>query len=104
MYCNNISCHFNETKEARRARIELLTADPVTAALQTLNRQLCHMIGAARRNELNFDTKLVDRDWENLGQRVLYCATKYARGEYPDRRVRDLWEAYGAWQEHVRMS
>ena len=73
---------------------------PHSAALKTLPYALRSLIRAAREGNLKFPANFVDATTQDLGHWVLECAARYATGHYRQRRLRDLWEAYGAWQIH----
>ena len=70
-----------------------------TATLAPLPEQLQTLVTAAQRNELTFAAQLAEYRVTNLGDWVLKHAANYATGRHTPRRLRDLWEAYGVWQQ-----
>ncbi|ACO45490.1 hypothetical protein DEDE109153_04450 [Deinococcus deserti] len=68
--------------------------------LKPLPKKLQALVSAAAQNKLPVAVQLADREVHDLGVWVLECAAKYATGRYPERRLRDLWEAYGVWKTH----
>ncbi|ASN81749.1 hypothetical protein [Deinococcus ficus] len=64
-----------------------------------LPKLLRPLVEAAQQGELAFPAQLAEYRVTDLGRWVLKQAAGYSTGRYTTRRLRDLWEAYGIWQQ-----
>lgn len=65
--------------------------------LAPLPEPLARLVAAAISPGLNFHARLPSGDVSNLGDFVLASAARYAAGHDPERQLKALWEARGAW-------
>lgn len=85
-----------QIKTQKDALVKALTAS-TGGQLAPLPEPLVRLIHAAGCNHLNRRADLPDGPVSNLGEFVLCCAAYYACGFEPEKQLRDLWAARGAW-------
>ncbi|MCD0156907.1 hypothetical protein [Deinococcus sp. 6GRE01] len=84
--------------QIRAHKADLIAAlQPSRGTLAPLPEALVRLIRAAVGNHLNFPAPLPGGLVSNLGEYVLATAAMYAAGVEPERQVKALWEARGAW-------